>query len=37
VLYLRDGHIVATGRHDELLAIPEYSALVTAYEQEAFR
>jgi ABC-type multidrug transport system fused ATPase/permease subunit len=37
VLYLRDGHIVATGRHDELLAIPEYSALVTAYEQEALR
>jgi len=37
VLYLRDGHIVATGRHEELLAIPEYSALVTAYEQEALR
>ena len=37
VLYLRDGHIVATGTHDDLLAIPEYAALVTAYEQEALR
>ena len=37
VLYLRDGNIVATGTHEDLLAIPEYSALVTAYEQEALR
>ena len=37
VLYLRDGSIVATGTHEELLEIPEYSALVSAYEQEALR
>jgi ABC-type multidrug transport system fused ATPase/permease subunit len=37
VLYLRDGNIVATGTHEELLEIAEYSALVTAYEQEALR
>jgi ABC-type multidrug transport system fused ATPase/permease subunit len=37
VLYLRDGSIVATGTHEELLDIPEYSALVSAYEQEVLR
>ena len=34
VLFLRDGSIVATGTHEALLDIPEYSALVSAYEQE---
>ena len=37
VLFLRDGHIAATGTHTELLEIPEYSALVSAYEQESVR
>jgi ABC-type multidrug transport system fused ATPase/permease subunit len=37
VLFLRDGRIAATGTHGELLDIPEYSALVSAYEQEAVR
>jgi ABC-type multidrug transport system fused ATPase/permease subunit len=33
VLYLADGRIVADGRHEALLARPDYSALVRAYEQ----
>ena len=33
VLFLRDGTIAATGTHAELLDVPEYSALVSAYEQ----
>ena len=37
VLFLRDGSIAATGTHETLLAVPEYSALVSAYEQEALR
>jgi ABC-type multidrug transport system fused ATPase/permease subunit len=37
VLFLRDGNIAATGTHEELLEVPEYSALVSAYEQEAVR
>jgi ABC-type multidrug transport system fused ATPase/permease subunit len=37
VLFLRDGSIAATGTHEQLLEIPEYSALVLAYEQEAVR
>jgi ABC-type multidrug transport system fused ATPase/permease subunit len=37
VLYLRDGSIVASGTHEELLKVPEYSALVTAYEQEVLQ
>ncbi len=36
VRYLRDGHLAATGTHDELLATePGYEALVRAYEIEA--
>lgn len=31
VLFVRDGHIRAEGRHQELLDIPEYMNLVTAY------
>jgi ABC-type multidrug transport system fused ATPase/permease subunit len=37
VLFLRDGSIAATGPHEQLLEVPEYSALVSAYEQEAVR
>jgi ABC-type multidrug transport system fused ATPase/permease subunit len=33
VLYLADGRIAADGRHEALLARPDYSALVRAYEQ----
>ena len=32
VLYLDGGQIVADGRHDELLELPDYEALVRAYE-----
>jgi ATP-binding cassette, subfamily B, bacterial len=35
VFFLRDGAIAASGTHEELLEIAEYSALVSAYEQEA--
>jgi hypothetical protein len=35
VLYVDDGRLVATGTHDELLRLPEYEAIVRAYEQEA--
>jgi ABC-type multidrug transport system fused ATPase/permease subunit len=37
VLFLRDGTIVASGPHEELLEVPEYAALVTAYQEEALR
>ena len=33
VVYLDDGQVLAVGTHDELLARPDYNALVTAYEQ----
>lgn len=33
VLFLEDGRIVATGRHEDLLALPNYAALVHAYEE----
>ncbi|HEX4489921.1 MAG TPA: ABC transporter ATP-binding protein [Acidimicrobiia bacterium] len=33
VLFLRGGAIAATGTHVELLDVPEYAALVSAYEQ----
>ena len=32
VVYLSSGRVAATGTHDELLARPDYSALVQAYE-----
>ncbi len=32
VLFLADGKIAASGKHDELLVVPEYEALVRAYE-----
>jgi ABC-type multidrug transport system fused ATPase/permease subunit len=32
VLFLDAGRLVATGRHDELLALPAYAALARAYE-----
>ena len=32
VLFLDDGRIAAAGAHDELLEMPEYAALVRAYE-----
>ena len=35
VAYLAGGKIVATGTHDELLAIDDYRSLVSAYEQAA--
>ena len=35
VLLLDGGRIAASGTHRELLSIPEYAALVRAYEQEA--
>jgi ABC-type transport system involved in Fe-S cluster assembly fused permease/ATPase subunit len=37
VFFLRDGAIAAAGTHAELLEVPEYSALVSAYEQEVAR
>jgi ABC-type multidrug transport system fused ATPase/permease subunit len=37
VFFLRDGAIAAAGTHAELLDVPEYSALVSAYEQEVVR
>lgn len=35
VLYLADGRIAASGRHEDLLAHPGYEALVRAYEEAA--
>jgi ABC-type multidrug transport system fused ATPase/permease subunit len=35
VAFLERGRIVATGTHDELLAVPGYEAIVRAYEQAA--
>ncbi len=37
VLFLRDGRVAATGSHAELLELPEYTALVSAYESEVAR
>ena len=37
VLYLADGAVRASGRHEELLAIAEYEALVHAYDDQARR
>jgi ABC-type multidrug transport system fused ATPase/permease subunit len=34
VVHLSDGAVRGVGTHEELLADPEYSALVTAYEQD---
>jgi ABC-type transport system involved in Fe-S cluster assembly fused permease/ATPase subunit len=34
VLFLRDGAIAATGTHAELLDVPEYAAMVSAYEAD---
>lgn len=34
VVFVRDGRIVATGPHEQLLADDQYRALVTAYEQD---
>ncbi len=33
VLFLNDGKIAAEGTHEELLLVPEYSALAQAYER----
>ncbi len=35
VVFMVDGRVRAQGTHEELLAVPEYHALVTAYETEA--
>jgi len=35
VLYLEGGNVAATGRHQDLLAVPGYRTLVHAYEEEA--
>lgn len=35
VLFLADGAVKASGKHDELLAVPEYESLVRAYETAA--
>lgn len=34
VVFLEAGKVRATGTHDELMSIPSYEALVTAYEDE---
>jgi ATP-binding cassette, subfamily B, bacterial len=34
VVFLVDGRLVAVGTHDELLRLPEYQAIVRAYEQQ---
>ena len=33
VVFIKDGRVVDTGPHDELLTNPDYLALATAYEQ----
>lgn len=33
VAYIDDGQIIAVGRHEELLGLADYSALVTSYEK----
>ncbi len=35
VVFLADGAVRASGKHDELLVVPEYEALVRAYESGA--
>lgn len=35
VIYLEGGTVAATGRHEDLLALPGYRTLVQAYEEEA--
>ncbi len=34
VVFMTDGRVVASGTHDELLDLPDYAALVRAYESE---
>jgi ABC-type multidrug transport system fused ATPase/permease subunit len=35
IVYLEDGRVAATGTHDELIRLPGYHAIVTAYERGA--
>jgi len=37
VVYVADGRVVGEGRHEDLLAIPGYLAMVNAYDDEAPR
>lgn len=35
VVFLADGRVAATGTHDDLLELPEYQAIVAAYEADS--
>lgn len=35
VVFLSGGQVAAVGTHDELVAVPQYAALIRAYEEKA--